>query len=258
MGKRQERVLIINDDGIGAHGIAILERAARQQFSDVWVVAPATHQSGKSRSISLGGHLHLRRHDERRYSVTGSPVDTLLTALHALFTDKAPDIVLSGVNQGGNLGEDIGYSGTVNVAMEAAMHGMRAIAFSQVRRKRTDNWSASVGHLDEVLERVLDLPVGPECILNVNFPAVDAGQVTGWSVAPQGFRKTLISLIDHPDGERNTYGFGFERDNTPSRQSSDIAACGRGEIAITPIRVTQSHDAILPFLMRRLEDKMPK
>ena len=136
MKKRDERVLIINDDGIDAYGIDLLEQAARRLFNDVWVVAPASHQSGKSRSISLGGRLELKQHGPQRYSVTGSPVDTLLTAMHALFHDKRPDIVLSGVNQGGNLGEDVGYSGTASVAMEAAMHGMRAFAFSQVRKKR--------------------------------------------------------------------------------------------------------------------------
>ena len=115
MSKRDERVLIINDDGIDAYGIDLLEQAARRLFHDVWVVAPATHQSGKSRSISLGGRLELKQHGLQRFSVTGSPVDTLLTAMHALFQDKRPGIVLSGVNQGGNLGEDVGYSGTASV-----------------------------------------------------------------------------------------------------------------------------------------------
>jgi len=258
MTKRAERVLIINDDGIDAFGIGLLEQSARRLFDDVWVVAPAAHQSGKSRSISLGGRLELKCHGDQRYSVTGTPVDTLLTAMHALFQDKRPDIVLSGVNQGGNLGEDVGYSGTANVAMEAAMHGMRAFAFSQVRQQREDNWSATIGHLDEVLGRVLDLPFGPECILNVNFPPIDADAVTGWTVAPQGLRQTLISLEDHPDGTPDTFVYGYERDNTPSRENSDIAACGRGEIAITPIRVTYGHDAALPFLMRYLDDKAPQ
>ena len=258
MSKRDERVLIINDDGIDAYGIDLLEQAARRLFHDVWVVAPATHQSGKSRSISLGGRLELKQHGPQRFSVTGSPVDTLLTAMHALFQDKRPDIVLSGVNQGGNLGEDVGYSGTASAAMEAAMHGMRAFAFSQVRKKREDNWSATIGHLDEVLDRILDLPFGPECILNVNFPPIEAGAVTGWTVAPQGLRQTLISLENHPDGSPDTYVYGYERDNTPSRENSDIAACGRGEIAITPIRVTYGHDAALPFLMRYLDDKAPQ
>lgn len=255
VAKRKERVLIINDDGIDAHGLSILEQSARSLFEDVWVVAPATHQSGRSRAIGLGDSLHLLQHDERRFSVTGTPVDTLLTAIHALFTDKRPDIVLSGVNQGGNLGEDIGYSGTCGVAMEAAMHGMRAFAFSQVRKERIDNWSAAQGHLDEVLERVLDLNVGPDCVLSVNFPPIAAEDVIGWNVVPQGLRAKLISLVDHPNGDANTFAYGFERDNTPSRESSDIAAVARGEIAITPLRITSGNDSALPFLQRQLTDK---
>src|ERR1700761_5823200 len=125
------RILVTNDDGIHARGIGIAEAIARRFSDDVWVVAPSEEQSGAGHSLTLSRPLRLRRHGERRFSVSATPTDSVMMALLEVM-DAPPDLILSGVNRGANLGEDVTYSGTVSAAMEGALAGIRSIAVSQV------------------------------------------------------------------------------------------------------------------------------
>ncbi|GAA3271157.1 hypothetical protein GCM10020258_45890 [Sphingomonas yabuuchiae] len=125
------RILLTNDDGYHAPGLAALERIAATLSDDVWIVAPAEDQSGTSRSLTLTRPMRLRQFGERRFAVTGTPTDSVLMALGEVMKDAKPDLILSGVNRGANLGEDVFYSGTVSAAMEGAMAGIRSIALSQ-------------------------------------------------------------------------------------------------------------------------------
>ena len=122
-----KRVLVTNDDGIDADGLARLEALARRYCDDVWVIAPATHQSARSRGITLRTPLRVVELGEQRAVVTGTPLDTFMVGMQHFFDDRMPDLVLSGINHGGNTGADIGYSGTCGIVMEAAMHGIRGI-----------------------------------------------------------------------------------------------------------------------------------
>src|SRR5690606_32614958 len=128
------RILLTNDDGIYAPGLEVLEAIARELSDDVWICAPHEEQSGTGHSLTL--HLPVRLHElgERRFSVTGTPTDAVNLALRKLFPDRKPDLVLSGVNGGENLGDDITYSGTVSGAIEAALADIPAVALSQVMR----------------------------------------------------------------------------------------------------------------------------
>ena len=128
----QARILISNDDGIHAPGLKVLERVARRLAKEVWVVAPETEQSAASHSLTMRRPLYLRQVGRRRYTVDGTPTDCVLIAIHQVMKDRLPDLVLSGVNHGGNLGEDATYSGTVAAAMEGTLLGIRAMALSQV------------------------------------------------------------------------------------------------------------------------------
>ena len=125
------RILITNDDGINAPGIAVLEQIAREFSDDIWVVAPSEEQSGAGHSLTLTRPLRLNRHGERRFSVSGTPTDSVMLAIHKVLDGAKPDLILSGVNRGANLAEDVTYSGTVSAAMEGALAGVRSIAFSQ-------------------------------------------------------------------------------------------------------------------------------
>ncbi|MEA3059708.1 MAG: 5/3-nucleotidase, partial [Sphingomonadales bacterium] len=119
------RILITNDDGVNARGLRLLETAARRFTDDIWVVAPSEEQSGAGHSLTLTEPVRLRRHDERRFSVTGTPTDAVMLALAHVMKDSPPDVILSGINRGANLAEDVTYSGTVSAAMEGALAGVR-------------------------------------------------------------------------------------------------------------------------------------
>ena len=125
------RILLTNDDGVHARGLVVLEAVARTLSDDIWIVAPAEEQSGAGHSLTLTQPVRLRRHGEQRYSVTGTPTDAVMLALAEVMKDSPPDLILSGINRGANLGEDVTYSGTVSAAMEGALAGVRSIALSQ-------------------------------------------------------------------------------------------------------------------------------
>src|SRR5438309_1697993 len=115
------RILITNDDGVNARGLRLLEAVVRQFTDDIWIVAPSEEQSGAGHSLTLTKPVRLRRHDERRFSVTGTPTDAVMLALAHVMKDSPPDVILSGINRGANLAEDVTYSGTVSAAMEGAV-----------------------------------------------------------------------------------------------------------------------------------------
>src|SRR5215213_1033069 len=125
------RMLLTNDDGVNARGLRLLEAVARRLSDDIWIVAPAEEQSGAGHSLTLTEPVRLRRHNERRFSVTGTPTDAVMLALAHVMKDSPPDVILSGINRGANLAEDVTYSGTVSAAMEGALAGVPSIALSQ-------------------------------------------------------------------------------------------------------------------------------
>src|SRR3954466_4589533 len=125
------RILLTNDDGVNARGLRLLESVARKLSDDIWIVAPTAEQSGAAHSLTLTEPVRLREHDERRFSVTGTPTDAVMLALAHIMKDSPPDLILSGINRGANLAEDVTYSGTVSAAMEGALAGVPSIALSQ-------------------------------------------------------------------------------------------------------------------------------
>ena len=132
------RILLTNDDGIHAPGLAVLEKIARQFSDDIWICAPDEEQSGMGHALTLTRPVRLRKHGERRFSVTGTPTDAVTMGLRKVI-EAQPDVILSGVNRGANLADDITYSGTVSAAIEGALAGVRSIAMSQVYTKETRN-----------------------------------------------------------------------------------------------------------------------
>src|SRR5712691_11037312 len=137
------RILISNDDGIASPGIKVLEKIARDLSDDVWVVAPEQEQSGASHSLTTRRPLRMREVARRRYAVDGTPTDCVLIAVKRLLRDRPPDLVLSGINAGSNVGEDMTYSGTVAAAMEATLLGIPAMALSQDYRGHEITWETS-------------------------------------------------------------------------------------------------------------------
>lgn len=233
------RVMLVNDDGIDAPGIALLEDCLRPLIPDLWVVAPSAERSGASRQISLRREIPVEPRGEQRFAVDGTPTDCVLIGLRHLIRDRKPDLVVSGINAGGNLGEDIGYSGTCGAAFEARQSGVPAIALSQVRSTISADgiWSASQAWLPTLLPDLVSFALKGCAMLNVNFPACEATAVKGVRVAHQGEREESAQTEEHgADGDKRSFFFSFLRSDVPKDEGSDIDAVRNGFVSVTPIR----------------------
>jgi len=248
------RILVTNDDGIEARGLKLLFKIARSLSKDVWIVAPELEQSGASHSLTLHRPLRVRQRGPRRFAVDGTPTDCVLLAVNQLLRDHRPNLVLSGVNAGANLGEDITYSGTVAAAMEAALLGLPAIALSMQATDRDHiRWETAEAHAARVIRRLVATPWAPNTLINVNFPDLPPKQVKGVAVARQGHRKIGGQLSERVDPRGRTYYWIHpSRDEDPGAQGTDIAALTRHQIALTPIRFDLTNDAAMKPLRRVL------
>lgn len=233
------RILVTNDDGIGAHGIRLLARIARSLSRDVWVVAPETEQSAASHSLTVRTPLRVHKLGPRRFAVNGTPTDCVLIAVGQIMADRAPDIVLSGINHGGNLADDISHSGTVAAARQAAVMGIRGLAFSQVTQPdHPVKWATAEHFAPGIVRRLAATPWGADVLVNVNFPDRVPGTVTGIEVTRQGrrFRREMITEAFDPFGEPY-YWIGSPRHEKPGRGNTDLDASLRGAVTVTPLRL---------------------
>ena len=244
------RILLTNDDGIHAAGLALLEKVAAKLSDDVWVCAPTEEQSGAGHSLTLHMPVRLREHGERRYSVTGTPTDAINLALRKLFTDRKPDLVISGINNGENLADDVTYSGTISAAMEGALAGIKAIALSQALRDAGHGFAAAEAWAEKVLRPLLTVPIARRTVINVNFPALAPEAVRGIRVVRQGFhdyaRGSLVEGVD-PRG-RPYFWFGLEDVEHTLDHGTDLEAVNDGFIAVTPLHVDLTHHASIGIL----------
>lgn len=244
------RILCTNDDGINATGLEVLERIARSLSDDVWVVAPEQEQSGAGHSLTLRHPLRLRRAGENRFAVEGTPTDAVLMAVGAIMTDRRPDFVLSGVNRGGNLGEDVTYSGTVSAAMEGTLLGIPSVALSQMYPPgERANWTVAETHAPDILRRLATVRWPANVLMNVNFPDIDVESVEGIQVVPTGRRK----IGDHIEKRVDPRGYpyywlGPMRQEEPHAPDTDLGVVNSGGIAITPISLDLTHMATIATL----------
>lgn len=247
------RILLTNDDGVHAPGLKVLEEIARTLSDDIWIVAPSEEQSGAGHSLTLTRPLRIRKHGEQHYSVTGTPTDAVMMAVRHLMKDCPPDLVLSGVNRGANLAEDVTYSGTVSAAMEGAISGIRSIALSQVYSKEGMGdevpFACAAAWGEKVLRPLLALPVQTKMLININFPALAPDDVKGVRVVRQGFhdvdRAHIVECQD-PRGYRY-YWFGLGLSDA-APPGTDLEAIRDGYISVTPLHYDLTHDASLATL----------
>lgn len=244
------RILLTNDDGVHAPGLAVLEEIARTISDDIWIVAPSEEQSGAGHSLTLTRPLRIRQHGERHYSVTGTPTDAVMMAVGHLMKDARPDLLLSGVNRGANLAEDVTYSGTVSAAMEGAISGIRSIALSQVyaREGMGDAVPFAAARVwgERVLRPLIAMPASPRLLFNVNFPAIEPEAVKGIRVARQGFHdvdRTKIIEGTDPRGYPY-YWFGLGKSDAVP-EGSDLAAIADGYVTVTPLHYDLTQDSAM-------------
>lgn len=241
------RILVTNDDGIHAPGLKALTRIARSLSKDVWVVAPEHEQSAASHSLTLRRPLRVRRLGARRFAVDGTPTDCVLVALLRIMNGRPADLVLSGVNHGANLGEDVTYSGTIAAAMEGALLGVRAIALSQVRAGDGEiHWATAERFAPEIIRKLASLPWPADLLVNVNFPPRTPDRVNGIRICRQGRRDTAIQVIEGRDPAGRDYlWLGDFLSDSGSDPDTDLAAIMDGAIAVTPLHLDLTHGATL-------------
>ena len=241
------RILLTNDDGVNAQGLKILEQIARAFSDDIWVVAPTEEQSGTGHSLTLTRPVRLRKLGEKRFCVSGTPTDSVMMAVGHVMTEIRPDLVLSGVNRGANLADDITYSGTVSAAMEGALAGFPAIALSQVYAREgmgdTVPFDAAIGWGERVLRPLIDTPMPPRTLVNINFPALPAEQVKGIRVVRQGFHDYGRARIEKRTDPRgyDYFWFGLRPMVTTPEHATDIEAVADGYISVTPLHLDLTH-----------------
>jgi len=251
------RILITNDDGVNARGLRLLESVTRQFSDDIWIVAPAEEQSGAGHSLTLTKPVRLRRHDERRFSVTGTPTDAVMLALAHIMKDSPPDVILSGINRGANLAEDVTYSGTVSAAMEGALAGVRSIALSQAYSREgmgdTVPFAAAEAWAARVLGPLLDFETEPRTLINVNFPAMRPEEVKGVRVCRQGLRDYgRLRIVQRTDPRGyDYYWFGLGPMVETPGHSTDLEAVADGYVSVSPLHLDLTHEDSLAALHKQ-------
>lgn len=241
------RILVTNDDGIHAEGLAVLEQIARQLSDDVWVVAPETDQSGVAHSLSLSNPLRLRQIEEKRFAVQGTPTDCVIMAVRSVMAEMKPDLVLSGVNRGQNVAEDVTYSGTIAAAMEGTLLGIPSIAVSQayMAGDRTSIiWDCALQHAPGIIRRLLEEGIPDGILFNLNFPNVAPSEVAGVAVTAQGRRdQELMRLEPRRDGRGNPYYWiAFQRGKHEPANGTDLRALAEKKISVTPLELDLTHE----------------
>lgn len=257
------RILLTNDDGIHATGLAVLERIAHAFTDDVWVIAPESEQSGASRALTLSAPIRVRHVAPKRFAITGTPTDCVLLGVQNLM-DGPPDFVLSGVNRGQNLAEDVTMSGTIAGAMQGMQLGIPSIALSQARGFRSAEepipWETAEAFGPGVVGKLIETGWPANVVMNVNFPDLPPDEVKAVEVTRQGWRDHHIIYADERTDLRGQqyYWLGFRGTLSDPPQGVDLRAIYDGRISVTPLHIDLTHAETLHKLKGVLGGAPPK
>lgn len=262
MTKPIRRILVSNDDGIHAPGLEVSERIANALSDDVWIVAPETEQSGASHSLTLTQPLRLRKIAEKRFAIQGTPTDAVMMAVLHLMKDDKPDLILSGVNRGYNVADDVTYSGTIAAAMEGTVLEIPSIALSQSFAEADDpeeHWDCAETHGPGLVMRLFEIGWPKGVLLNVNFPDCAAGEVKGVRVTQQGTRDQSQLKVDQRVDARGYAYFwiGFRRIFTDPDAGTDLHAIAANEISVTPLHLNLTEMQERARLAKLLDGALP-
>jgi 5'-nucleotidase len=256
------RILLTNDDGIHAEGLAALERIARQITDDVWTCAPEYEQSGASRALTLAEPVRVRKVGDRRFAATGTPTDCVMLGIHELVEGARPDLVLSGVNRGANLAEDVTMSGTVAGAIEAMALGVPGIALSQMGSYEPHDpfFEASEAFAPGIIKRLIEVGWPADVVMNLNFPNLPLDQINEVEVTRQGFRDVHIRHAEKRTDLRGReyYWMGFRQERSKPAEGTDLRALYEGRISVTPLHIDLTHTATVHDLKKVLGGALPK
>lgn len=252
------RILVTNDDGIHAPGLQSAEKIARALTDDVWVVAPETEQSGASHSLTLANPLRLRQIDDKRYALSGTPTDCVMMGVAELMKDAPPTLVLSGVNRGANMADDVTYSGTIAGAMEGTALGIPSIALSQAYgfvEGAPIPWECAETHGPVVIRKLVEIGWPSDVLININFPDCAPGELQGVEITEQGKRDLQTAMLDRRIDARGIpyYWIGFRRVRSNPPKGSDLAAIYGGRISVTPLHLNLTEFRTLQTLRSGLD-----
>lgn len=256
------RILLTNDDGINAPGLVALEKIAAAISDDVWVCAPEYEQSGASRALTLAEPIRVRKLGPRKFSTTGTPTDCVMLGVHELVEGGRPDLVLSGVNRGANLAEDVTMSGTVAGAIEAMALGVPGIALSQMGGydPLDDFFEPAEAFAPGIVKRLVEVGWPADVVMNVNFPMLPTEQITEVEVTRQGFRDVHVRHAEKRMDLRGReyYWIGFRQERSKPAEGTDLRALYEGRISVTPLHIDLTHQASIHDLKGLLGGAPPK
>ncbi|MET0546070.1 MAG: 5'/3'-nucleotidase SurE [Caulobacterales bacterium] len=255
------RILCTNDDGIHAHGLSVLEQIAKILSDDVWVAAPDREQSGASRALTLSAPVRVRQDGPKRFSISGTPTDCVVLGVLELM-DAKPDLVLSGVNHGQNISEDVSLSGTVAGAMQGMQLGIPSIALSQAKSFRgpgTLPWDTPLKFAPGIIKALVDRGWPSDVVMNVNFPDLEPGDIKAIEATRLGRRDERMAHVEkRTDLRGHTYywvGYGGKKSNPP--EGTDLRAIYDGRISVTPLHLEMTHESERTELERTLQNVLP-
>lgn len=256
------RILLTNDDGIHAEGLVALEKIARQLSDDIWICAPEYEQSGASRAITLAEPIRVRHVGERRFAATGSPTDCVMLAIRELIEGPGPDLVLSGVNRGANIAEDVTMSGTVAGAIEGMAMGVPAIALSQTGGPEPHDpfFAAAEAFGAGIIKKLVEVGWPKDVVINVNFPALALEEIKEVEVTRQGFRDVQVRHAEKRQDlrGRDYYWMGFRQERSRPAAGTDLKAIYEGRISVTPLHIDLTHLETVHELKKFLGGAPPK
>ena len=238
------RILLTNDDGIHAEGLTALERIAAKLSDDVWICAPDAERSGAGRALTLSDPIRVRQLGARRFSTSGTPTDCVMLGIRELVEGAVPDLVLSGVNRGANLAEDVTMSGTVAGAIEAMALGVPGIALSQMGFYEGNlGYDAAEAFAPGIIRRLMEVGWPDDVVMNLNFPGRPPADVTEVEVTRQGFRDSHIRTAEKRTDLRGReyYWVGFRQERSQPAPGTDLRALYDGKISVTPLHIDLTH-----------------
>lgn len=247
------RILVTNDDGMDAPGLEVMEEIARSISDDVWMVAPLQEQSGQGRAITVSDAVRVDQRAEKRFRIEGTPTDCVVLGIEHILADKKPDLILSGVNSGQNVGEDTSQSGTVGACIQGMILGVPGIAFSQTkgfRKGKPIAWDTARHYGPKVLKRLLKTGWPEDIVMNVNFPDCEIEDVKGVEITAQGMRDfPIINSEKRTDPRNRDYywlSHGGPKSDPPN--GTDLRCIYEDKISISPLHVDLTHYAYRDIL----------
>nr|WP_210341809.1 5'/3'-nucleotidase SurE [Rhizobium setariae] len=253
--------MLTNDDGIHAEGLAVLERIALTLSDDVWIVAPETDQSGLAHSLTLSEPLRLRQVSEKRFALRGTPTDCIIMGVKEVMAKAKPDLILSGVNNGANMADDVTYSGTIAGAIEGTLQGIKSFALSQAAiyndGERRIPWEIAELYAPKLLRQLIDVDMPDWTFMNVNFPNCKPEDVNGIAVTAQGKLDFGINVEKRSDGRGLPYYWlKFDGRTGDFREGTDIFAVRENKISVTPLKLDLTDYSLLDRIQQAVVEGM--